>query len=539
MKNENKLIYEVNRINKLMGNNLLVESAGTTIVRILKNLVENGQEARRIFVSDPIGLAAYRRLESVYNSYKAAGSGVPINISTVIDDFYTVSRSILDVRLQVTDFLLNTDSQLKVVYENYLKDRERLKSLAAMPDGQLRDAMEGVVSAWYRSSPNPVPSSQIDLITDRLMFDIRRDVNLPPSNFGTKIIGNIPVRNLRFLFTQLSGMFASEKRLKRKFMDASKKANDLLVSQNPSNANKEIENMLAILSSAKKGRVDGFNRVYEKWKNEMLSDPQSQMKASDFVEFDNYIKTGRGLELYDNLTKLDPNFKEETWDTWMKLWPFKNPSTPGGLWIFNKQPMTSDWWKRVGMFILTKNARTLDDYIKYLLRRGVRKGTIQILVWRFIMLRLMIPFLYTVAQAIPSTTEKLVNDALSGLQGFGVDKQVDFAETPEEEGPERMVTNILNTMYGIYFKFNLGDLLDQQTFSNEAVKIGFCMWEVFNLSGNAPCLDNIFDETKKSIEQMDIPEKIKEVTTGETEIPSLPDDTATEEEEELALPPGG
>lgn len=522
-----------------MGNNLLVESAGTTIVKILKDLVENGQEARRIFASNPTGLAAYRRLEGIYNSHRAAGSGVPIDISTVIDDFYTVSRSILDVRLQVTDFLLNTDPQLKAIYQNYLKDRERLKVLAAMPDGELRDAMEGVVSAWYRSSPNPVPSSQIDLITDRIMFDIRRDVNLPPSNLGAKIIGNIPVRNLRFLLNQLSGIISTEKGLKRKFVDASKKANDLLLSSNPASANKEIENMLSILSSAKKGRVIGFEKVYKNWKNEMLGNPQYGMKASDFVEFDEYIKTGRGLELFDNLTKLDPNFREETWEPWMKLWPFKKPSTPGGFWILSNKTLTSDWWKRLAMFTLTKNPRRFSDYTKYLQRRGVVKGTAELLLWRFIVINVMIPTLYSFAQAIPSTTEKLVNDALSVLQGIGVDYQVDFADDLEEGIEERLLTNILNAMYIIFFKFNTATFVDQQTFANEAYKIARCLYQIFDKAGNAPCLQDLFSDTKESIEQMDIDEEVIDVTIGDTEIPSLPDDTASEEEEELALPPGG
>lgn len=515
--NQNTLITEINRINRLMGNDLLIESVGRSVVKILTDIASQSSELRRIFVSDPAGLAAFRRLENTLQNWKAAGTGGQIPLSTVIDDLYTVSRSVPEVRIAVTDFILSQDRQLKRTFDNFLKDRKRLERLGTLPDDQLESALDQFVRAWFGNQP--VPNSQIDIITDRLLFDVRRNLNLPPSGGMDVIIRNLPLKNVKYLLNQLSGIIRTERGLQRKFVDAAERANEFMLNNQPGKARKEVEYMLSTLASAKKWREDGWEAVYDKWKAEMLSNPQYKMSAEDFVEFDKYKSSGRGLELFDELTKKDPSFYELTWEPWKKLWPFKRRSTPGGFLILSDKLLTKDWWQRFGMFILTKNARTIDEYIKYLSRVGVTRGTIELLAWRFIILRFILPLLYTIGQAIPSGTEQVINQFLDSLERFGVDTEVDFADNPEEDFVPRLLTNMLNTMYGIYYKWDLGDFLNQQTLSNEVVDIAACLVEVARFGGAASCLEGLFNDTKRKIEEMDIPQEVKDVTVGKKPIP--------------------
>jgi hypothetical protein len=517
--NEKTLITEINRINKLMGNELLIESLGRTVVNILTNMVNKSSDIRRILPLNSPGLSAFRRLESTLNNWRSAGTGGQISLSTVIDDLYIVSQSIPEVRIAVTDFILSQDRALKRAFDNFLKDRKRLENLGNLPDDQLEPALEQFVRAWFGNQP--VTNSQIEIITDRLLFDVRRNLNLPPPGGLDVIVRNLPFKNVRYLLSQLSGIFATEKGLKRKFVNASERANEHLLNNQPGKARKEVEYMMSVLASAKKWREEGWETVYDKWKAEMLSNPQYKMTQADFVEFDKYKNSGRGLELFDELTKKDPSWTELTWEPWKKLWPFKRPSTPGGFLILSDKMLTKDWWQRFGMFILTKNARTIDEYIKYLSRVGVTRGTIEILVWRFLMLRIMIPLLYTIGEAIPSGTETLINEFLDSLERFGVDTEVDFADNPEEDFPARLLTNMLNTMYGVYYNWNLGDFANQQTLSNEVVDIADCFIQVLRFGGGAPCLTGIFNNTKRKIEEMDIPQEVKDVTTGKKKIPSV------------------
>jgi hypothetical protein len=76
-------------------------------------------------------------------------------------------------------------------------------------------------------------------------------------------------------------------------------------------------------------------------------------------------------------------------------------------------------------------------------------------------------------------------------------------------------------MYGVYYNWNLGDFANQQTLSNEVVDIADCFIQVLRFGGGAPCLTGIFNNTKRKIEEMDIPQEVKDVTTGKKKIPSV------------------
>ena len=108
---------------------------------------------------------------------------------------------------------------------------------------------------------------------------------------------------------------------------------------------------------------------------------------------------------------------------------------------------------------------------------------------------------------------------MDSLEKFGVDTEVDFADNPEEDFLPRLLTNMLNTMYGIYYKWDLGSFLNQQTLSNEVVDIAACLVEIARFGGGAPCLEGLFNDTKRKIEEMDIPQEVKDVTVGKKPIP--------------------
>jgi len=520
---EKKLIYEVNRINELMGNNLLTENVGKTVVNILQDLAKNSGEARKIFFNDSFGLEAFRRLETRLNNWKNAAVGGQIPIDTVIDDLWTVSQRIPEVRLAVTDFILSSDRGLRRNFDNFLKNREGLERLRRLPNNQLRDFLERNVRAWFGN--NPVTDSQIGIITDRLLYDVRRNLDLPPESTLDLLARKLPLKSWRYLAQLLTGIFQGERKLQRRFADAAKRAENALLSRpsNPAKARAEAENMMAILSSAQKFRVEGFEDVYTRWKDEMLRDPQYNVKQSDFDKFDEFAKQG-GKEFWDNLTTLIPSVTEETLGPWMKLWPFKMPKTPGGFLIFNNQPATREWWERVFMTILVKSPRTLKDYIKFLKRRGVTGGTLKLLFWRFLSINVFFPALLTVQQSLPSAAEKVVNDFYSNLDGlFGPDFQlrVDWGDAPTIENPfERYMNNFINSMYSTFLSFDLGEFLDQQSFTEEAWQIAKCTYDAVLVKGeNATCLQGLFDDSKRKVKEMDIPEDIKKVTLGETDVP--------------------
>lgn len=505
------IIYEINRINKLMGNHLLVESVANRVVTLLDNLVKSAK-VRQLVRVDPNANAAYGRLEQTYSNWRAAATGQPIDLSTVLDDLYIVSQRIPEVRIAVTNFILEQDQVFARRFKNYLKNRKQLESANTLPEDGLRQYARDRIRAWYGSAANNLTQSQINILADRLMFDIRRNVSLPPSGPIDNVISKIPLKNLKYLLTQLRNIFKTERALQRKFIDLSDSANEKLLKNNPSGARRDIESMLAIFASSKKNRMDGFDEVYTKWKEDILRDPQSKMTDKDFAKFDNYKESGRGQELFNELTKLDPSFYEQTVEPWLKLWPFKSTKTPGGFWIFSNKMITKDWWERLWMFILTKNARTVREYVGYLQRKGVARGTIELLAWRFLMLRIFLPFMVTVAQAIPSTTEKLLNDFFKSLEGWGINYQVDFTENPSEGGYERFQTNVINSLLGIFLEFSPEAWADQQTYANEAVGFAKCLEMVFRDSGAAPCLNDLFTYNTNAVKKMNVSQEVKNVT---------------------------
>jgi hypothetical protein len=517
---EKKLISEINRINELMGNNLLTENVGKTVVNILQDLVKNSAEVRRIFVSDSFGLEAYRRLEAQLTNWKNAAVGGQIPLDTVIDDLWTVSQRIPEVRLAVTDFMLSTDRGLRRNFDNFLKNREGLERMRNLTNYNLRNVLEGNIRAWFGN--RPVTDSQIGILTDRLLYDVRRNLDLPPEGTLDILARKLPIKSWRYLGQMLAGVFQGERRLQRKFADAARRAEKALLSRpiNPAKAKAEAENMMAILSSAKKWKKDGFEEVYNKWKDDMLRDPQYNVKQSDFDKFDEFKSKG-GKEFWDNLTTLLPSFTEETLGPWMKLWPYKMPNTPGGWYIFSDKLWTRDWWERLLMTILVKSPRTMKDYITFLKRRGVAEGTIQLLFWRFFSIHIIYPALLAVQQAIPSTTEKVVNDFVSGLNDFfGTEwGSVELGDTPTENLEGRFLTNFLNSIYSSYLTFDLGEFLDQQSLSQEIIEIGECAKEILDFGDLATCLNDIIDDTRRKVKEMDIPEDIKKVTLGETGVP--------------------
>jgi hypothetical protein len=517
---EKKLICEVNRINELMGNNLLTENVGKTVVNILQDLVKNSGEARRIFFNDTLGLEAYRRLETRLRNWQNAATGGLIPLDTVIDDLWTVSQRIPEVRLAVTDFMLRSDSSLRRQFNDFLTNREGLERMRRLTPYQLRNVLEGNIRAWFRS--NPVTDSQVGILTDRLIFDVRRNLDLPPESWIDSLARKLPLKNWRYLANMLSGIFQGERRLQRRFADAAKRAENAASRGNIPQARKEAENMMAILSSAQKKRIEGFEEVYKRWKDEILRNPQFKMTQADFDKFDEFASKG-GKEFWDNLTTLLPSFTEETLGPWKKLWPFKMPKTPGGFLIFNNAPATREWWERVFMTILTKSPRTLKDYIKFLKRRGVQRGTMQLLFWRFLAINVFYPVLLTLQQSVPSGAEQVMNEFYAGLDKLlGTDFQlsVDWGDAPTEDPFQRFMKNFIDSMYSTYLSFDLGEFLDQQTFTEEAYQIGSCIYKGFLSEGeSAGCLQGLFNDSKRKVKEMDIPEDIKKVTLGETGVP--------------------
>jgi hypothetical protein len=517
--NEKKLIHEISRINNLMGNNLLVESVATRFVTILDNLVKN-QNIIQLLSGDPIATSAFTRLRQIYTNWRSAATGQPIEMSTVIDDLYLISQRIPQVRISITDLILDADPTLARRFNNFLKSRKNLESVNRLPNDQMRNWAVDRIRAWYGQAANNLTQSHIDILADRLMFDVRRNINLPPSSTLDNVVSKIPFKNFKYLLTQLKNIFTRESALQRKFIDLSESANKKLLNKNPGGARKDVESMLAIFASSKKNRTEGFDEVYKQWKNDILLDPQSKMTNADFVKFDEYINTGRGQELFNELTKLDPSFYEQTVQPWLKLWPFKMPNTSGGFFIFSNKMTTKDWWERLWMFILTKNARTVKEYVGYLQRNGVKRGAIELLVWRFIMLRLFLPFMVTVGQIIPSTTEKLLNEFFESLEGWGINYQIDIADDVEQGAWERYKTNVINTLVGFWLEFTPSGYLDQQTYVNEAAEFARCLSLVFNKGGTATCLDNLFTFNQNAVREMDIPQEVIDVTIGEQPVPT-------------------
>lgn len=517
---EKKLISEINRINELMGNNLLTENVGKTIVNILQDLVKNSTDARRIFVSDQFGYQAYRRLETRLRNWQNASTGGLIPLDTVIDDLWVVSQRIPEVRFAVTDFMLRSDSSLRRQFNNFLSNREGLERMRTLTPYNLRNVLEGNIRAWFRS--NPVTDSQVGILTDRLMFDVRRNLDLPPESWLDSIARKIPLKNWGYLANMMSGIFQGERKLQRRFADAAKRAENAAATGNIPQARKEAENMMAILSSAQKKRIEGFEEVYKKWKDDILRNPQFKMTQADFDKFDEFQKKG-GKEFWDNLTSILPSFTEETWGPWKKLWPFKMPKTPGGFLIFNNAPATREWWERAFMTVLTKSPRTAKDYIKFLKRRGVQRGTLQLLFWRFLSINVFFPVLLTLQQSVPSGAEQVVNQFYAGLDKLlGTDFQlsVDWGDAPTDDPFSRYAKNFIDSMYSTYLSFDLGEFLDQQTFTEEAWQIMKCIYDGFlNEGENADCLRGLFDDTKRKVKEMDLPQDIKAVTLGETDVP--------------------
>ena len=517
---EKKLISEINRINELMGNNLLTENVGKTVVNILQDLVKNSGESRRIFFNDTLGLDAYRRLETRLRNWQNAATGGLIPLDTVIDDLWTVSQRIPEVRLAVTDFMLRSDSSLRRQFNDFLTNREGLERMRRLTPYQLRNVLEGNIRAWFRT--NPVTDSQVGILTDRLMFDVRRNLDLPPESWIDSLARKVPLKNWRYLANMLSGIFQEERKLQRRFADAAKRAENAASRGNIPQARKEAENMMAILSSAQKKRIEGFEEVYKKWKDDMLRNPQFKMTQADFDKFDEFAKKG-GKEFWDNLTSILPSWTEETLGPWKKLWPFKMPKTPGGFLIFNNAPATREWWERAFMTVLTKSPRTVKDYIKFLKRRGVQRGTMQLLFWRFLSINVFFPVLLTLQQSVPSGAEQVVNQFYAGLDKLlGTDFQlsVDWGDAPTDDPFSRYAKNFIDSMYSTFLSFDLGEFLDQQTFTEEAWQIMKCAYDGFLSEGeNADCLRGLFDDTKRKVKEMDLPQDIEEVTLGETDVP--------------------
>jgi hypothetical protein len=524
--NEKKLIHEIKRINNLMGNNLLVESVATKFVKVLDDLFKN-RAIRQLLSDDQIATDAYNRLRQTYTNWRSAATGQLIDMSTVIDELYLISRKVPEVRISITDLILASDPNFARRFNNFLKNRKNLESVNRLSDDQMRNWAVDRIRAWYGQAANSLTQSHIDILADRLMFDVRRNMSLPPSSTLDNIVSKIPLKNWKYLFTQLKNIFVREKALQRKFIDLSESANKKLLNNNPGGARKDVESMLAIFASSKKNRTEGFDLVYTRWKNDILLDPQSKMTAADFVKFDEYIKTGRGQELFNELTKLDPSFYEQTVQPWLKLWPYKMPSTPGGVWIFSNKMATWDWWERLWMFILTKNARTVREYIGYLQRKGVARGTIELLVWRFIMLRLFLPFMVTVGQIIPSTTEKVLNEFFESLEGWGINYQIDIADDVEQGAWERFKTNVISALVGMYLELTPSGWADQQTYANEAAEFARCLWLVFDKGGTAACLNNLFTFNQNAVREMDIPQEVINVTLGDEPITTTPSPSPT------------
>jgi hypothetical protein len=146
---EKKLIYEINRINKLMGNNLLIESVATRFVKVLDDLFKT-RATRQLLSGDQIATDAYNRLQQTYTNWRSAATGQPIELSTVIDDLYLISRRIPEVRTDITDLILASDSTLARRFDNFLKNRKNLESVNRLPDDQMRNWAVDRIRISYR-----------------------------------------------------------------------------------------------------------------------------------------------------------------------------------------------------------------------------------------------------------------------------------------------------------------------------------------------------------------------------------------------------
>jgi hypothetical protein len=483
-----KLILEINRINQLIGQKLIVEGVAKTLVDFLEEAIPTFKKplttqvdniVNNQTVIETLGNIIDRVNTKVRN---ARTTGSPLPFSNVAQDLYVLAQRDNDFLIKVTDYIMTTPNGkgIRTTIDNVLTGVDQSKNKSEIIS-DIRDKIDQGFAA------NNIPEGPYTkMIKDRAALDYEYNMKYPKPSSFSNLLGKIPIRDAKILSSMMYDAFLPLMAKQSKFVDLSNKAAKYM-KETDEVPTEYLDEMLSILASTKKYLKQQPRIVLNEWKRQLKNDPNSRVSQEALDELDIYIQSGKGKEIWDEVAKTDPATFYPMWDKWKKLWPFKKPKSPNGVWIFNDALATKEYWERVIMTILFKTPETFKDWYKFLNNQGMTRGVTRILFTKIITMFFVLPTLETLLKTLASITERAYN-----LFADPDVNWVDYTNLGDE-----WTGNMSDNIYSQIKNQEWGKFIDDRTYADEfayiIVDIAELIWNAENFKG--------FGEAQKRIER--------------------------------------
>lgn len=452
MENNNKLILEVERIKQIIGVELLTEGVNPQLLDdVLTYLGKVLKSTGNASVD-----VAIRELNT--KVAQAARANRRVLIGDVIDDLFRIAQNPIYGEI-VGQQLMKLYPEAKEIVKSVLKKTDA----KALDELTLRSKLKDGFDQYYANNGRN--------ITEPLYIKIR-DMILNPK-YVTKIKNKegflkglknaISPDAMKTFGTLLSGWWRTADSLQKSFNEVAERAARKI--ENGDSILEEKKEMFRILAATKKWWKGQSQYILDAWLEDdfFKLDPKGAQVKSEFQSFTKNDADYK--ELFDILTK-DRSFWDFDATEWIierlqryrSLWPFKSPKSPDGYWYFSNKFTPS----RIVSTILTKDAKNIQDLNRYLLRKGVIKGTLSWFAQRFIYIYVIFPVLVAYWKSVVDWTEEGASWVTGLYDGEPVD-WVDFENVPDEFRKQsyifmKDVGNELGKQYSWW---------DNQTWANE------------------------------------------------------------------------
>jgi hypothetical protein len=451
-----KLILEINRINQIMGQNLITEGVVKPFIDFLEEVFPTIKVNRTAQIDNVVNGTSVRetagqiidRLQQ--KVYDARRLGNPLPLSNVMQDLYVLAKRDTEFLIKVTDYIMSQNTQIRPYIDEILRKVDRTKPKSEIIDN-IRD---GLQDAFNQVG---IPKSPYtEAILDRAVLDYEYVLKFPTPSIFSKILSKLPIRDARILSNMMYNAFLPLVKKQSQFIQQSRQAAEYMAEKGKV-PKQQLDNMLAILASTKKVWDDSPRIVLNKWKNTLKNDPNSRVSQEALDELDMYIASGDGKEIWDDLAKIDKDLFYPLFDKWRKLWPFKKPSSQGGLWIFSDVLTKKEYWERVMMTIIFKSPETFKDWYKFLSSQGMTPGLIKITLTKAFSGFVVLPLLETLLASLASISEDAYN--------FFADPEVDFVDY--QNFPDEISYNMSDNFLSQIKNFEVGKFIDDRTWADE------------------------------------------------------------------------
>jgi len=451
-----KLILEINRINQLMGQNLITEGDAKPLIDFLEEIfptiklnkstqidnIVNGNTVR-----ETVGQVMDRLQQKVYDARRL---GNPLPLSNVMQDLYVLAKRDTDFLIKVTDYIMSQNTQIRPYIDKIIKQVDQTKSKSEI----ISNIRDGLDDAFNQVG---IPKSPYtEAIADRAVLDYEYLLKFPPTGLFGKILSKLPLRDAKILSNMMYDAFLPLVKKQSQFIEQSRKAAEYMAEKGKV-PKQQLDNMLAILASTKKVWDDSPRIVYERWKRTLKNDSNSRVSEEALDELDRYIATGDGKEIWDELAKINKDWFYPLFDKWRKMWPFKRPTSQGGWWIFSDVLTKKEYWERVIMTIIFKSPETFKDWYKFLSSQGMAPGLVKIALTKALSGFVLLPLLESLLASLASISEDAYN--------FFADPEVDFVDY--QDFPEELSYNMSDNFLSQIKNLEVGKFIDDRTWADE------------------------------------------------------------------------